>query len=102
MKPHATNKLKISGELIMVLARHKYAHYNKTGQIILRLSFLQRDETIQSVAAWFVDKSTADLLLGELRQQLEMNGLPPLRSHADSAEDEKRTQGFWEFGRKIK
>ena len=101
MKP-ATNKLKVSGELISVLARHKYAHYDKTGQIILRLSFLQRDESIQSVAAWFRDKSIADLLLGELRQQLEINGLPPLRDHADSAEDEKRTQGFLEFGRKVR
>ena|SRR3990167_9864000 len=102
MKSYADNKLKISGELITVLARHKYAHFDKTGKVILRLSFLQRDESIQSVAAWFKDKSCADLLLGELRQQLDTNGLPPLRDHAETAEEAERTQGFWEFGRPIK
>ena len=99
----ASNKSKISGELINVLARFKYAYTDKaTGQLILRLTDLQRRESIQSVAAWFRDKSIADLLLGELRQQLEVNGLPPLRDHADTADDAKRTQGFWEFGRPIK
>ena len=86
-----------------MLARNKYAFIDpKNGQMVLRLTFLQRDETIQSVAAWFKDKSCADLLLGELRQQLEINGLPPLRDHSDTAMDAKRAYGFKEFGRKIK
>ena len=102
MKP-ATNKLKVSGELITMLARNRYAEMDKlTGQPILYLTALQKNETIQSVAAWFKDKNIADLLLGELRQQLAVNGLQPLRDHSDSAEDAKRAYGFKEFGRKIK
>lgn len=98
---HAQNKLKVSGALVEVLSRHKYTYYDvKSNLIVLRLTFLQRDETIQSVATWFKDKGTADLLLGELREQLRMNGLPPLRDHSDSAQDAQRAFGFKMFGRK--
>src|SRR3990167_965238 len=102
MKPWATNKIKASGELINVLARHRYAKLDPcTGQVILYLTALQKKETIQSVAAWFKDKTIADLLLGELREQLEINGLPPLRDYSDSEEDVKRAFGFKQFGRRI-
>lgn len=100
---HAQNKLQASGALINILAKHRYAELDKaTGTVILYLTNLQRNETIQSVAAWCKTTSNADLLLGELRQQLEANGLPPLVDRSESAEDIKRAFGFKNFLRRAK
>lgn len=98
MRPWANNKIKISGELLSVLVRFKYAGVDKSnGTWIIELTRLQKEQTIQSVASWFKDKSCADLLLGELRTQLEMNGLPPLRDRSETPDDVKRAYGFNEF-----
>lgn len=102
MRAWAENKLKISGELLSVLYRNRYAEIDKsTGAHVIYLTNLQRNETIQSIAAWFMDKKVADLLLGELRQQLSSNGLAPLRDHSDTNEDSMRAYGFKEFGKKV-
>ena len=96
---HATNKLKISGALLGVIADNGYAELDNTGKPILHLTRLQKKETIQSVAKWFKGMPATDIFLGELRQQLEVNGLPPLRDRSESLEDEKRRFGFVRFGR---
>ena len=101
-KEFADNTLKISGELLSVLYRQRYATVDKaTGTHVIHLTRLQKTESIQSVAAWFVNKSCADLLLGELRNQLFTNGLPPLRDNSDTKEDSMRAYGFKQFGKKV-
>ena len=102
-------KVNTSGELINILAKHGYVSREKlTGFPILHLTRLQKEQTIQSVAAWmtrgavdsFSYMPAADALLGELRNHIEHAGLPPLKDQADTQEEYDRTKGFMGFLKK--
>jgi hypothetical protein len=70
--------------------------------LVMCLGDLRKKETVQSVAAWFTDKKFADLILGELRQQLRHNGLKDLRDETRTQEDHNRFKGFLNFLKQAK
>lgn len=100
MKPH-DNPLKISGFFFNVLKRHRYAEFDEFGNPKLYLTNLRRNETVQSVSAWFViGDPSVKLFLGELRQQLEVNEIASLVDRPESQIDADRSDDFKRFGRK--
>jgi len=90
------NPIKTSSQLISIIASHGYTTLEK-GTIFLQLTALQKNESVQSVARWMNNKPATDLFLGELRQQLEANNIPPLRDESESLTDEQRLFGYRNF-----
>lgn len=99
----ATSPKKVSNELMVILACHGYLAISKsTGTRIMRLTALQKEQTIQSVSLWLSKfrPGTIDLMLAEIRDQLEVNGLPPLRDEGQTEFDAARARGFKMFGKR--
>ena len=98
----AKSKVNASGQLIEILAHYGYAVLDKnTGTMVLRITRLQKEQSIQSVSRWFKvwRPSTIDLMLSEIRDLLEANGCRPLRDEGTSKFDFERSQGYQKFGR---
>ena len=99
----ATSKKKVSGELLTILYRHGYCVLDKsTGTHVQQLTRLQKEQTIQTVSKWFAGNrlGTVDLMLSELREQLEINGLPPLRDEGTTQFDADRARAFKTFNKR--
>lgn len=84
-----------------------YVTFEGHGRAVVQLTRIQKECSVQRVAGWMRRPQDgrgfmpgADVLLGELRQQLEANGLPPLRDEAETEQEYDRTIGFQQAMRK--
>lgn len=91
---------KWSGELLNILTKHGYRTIDKYGRGVVHLTRLKKEKSIQDVARWMVGIKEPGILLGELRQQLEINGLGPLRDEANTELEAHHTYGFQNFLKK--